>query len=152
MNGDAATQRRAELISYLELRSRNSRKWRHRNSYVAVLLMTTAIISSVAGGIGGLATLLSTQTVGAIALIPGACALLANQIKFDRRAILNRRRQRLFEALLNRVKFQLPEPPTLDQLAVISQEITRIDNDIDREVEETITMGWSWLHGTSDKK
>ncbi|HEY1936531.1 MAG TPA: hypothetical protein VGJ33_01190 [Candidatus Angelobacter sp.] len=152
MTDNAIKQRHADLTIYLNLRVKSSMKWRRANSNVALFLMTTAIVSSVAGGIAGLSTFLGPKSVGAIALIPGACALLASQIKFDQRASLNRRRQRRFAALLDRLKFQLPEPPTLDQLALIAAEIAKIDMEIDKEYEKTITSGWNWVQGHGGKK
>ena len=152
MTDNSVNKRRAELMNFLDIRIKSSKYWRRVNNSSAIFFMATAVVASVASGIAGVSGLLDSKIVGTIALIPGACALLASSINFDQRTITNRKRQRLFAALSYRLKFELPEPPTLDQLALISREIVKIDEEIDKEYEEKIKLGWTVFQRSRERQ
>ena len=83
-----------ELAGILNVDLRNEHIRARTNHWTGMTLMILAILASAFAGLGGLSAKLGAQTVGAIALIPGAFALLSTTIKFDGRAMWHYRKKR----------------------------------------------------------
>lgn len=113
--------------------------------------MILAILASAFAGLGGLTSMLGSQAVGTIALIPGAFALLSTTIKFDGRAMWHYRKKRELDALWRRLKFEMPTPPTADQIALISSERSALDKKLDVDWEKEFALGWGWFHAKGRK-
>jgi hypothetical protein len=140
-----------ELAGILKVDLRNELLRARTNHWTGMMLMILAILASVFAGVGGLSTKLGAQTVGAIALIPGAFALLSTTIKFDGRAMWHYRKKRELDALWRRLKFEMPVPPTADQIALISSERSALDKKLDTEWEKEFALGWGWFHAKGKK-
>jgi hypothetical protein len=121
------------------------------NHWTGMMLMIVAILASACAGLGGLSAKLGAQTVGAIALIPGAFALLSTTIKFDGRAMWHYRKKRELDALWRRLKFEMTVPPTADQIARISSERSALDKKLDIEWEREFALGWGWFQAKEKK-
>ena len=116
-----------------------------------MILMVVAILASAFAGFGGLTSSLDAQAVGAIALVLGAFALLSTTIKFDGRAMWHYRKRRELDAPWRRLKFEMPTPPSADQIALISSERSAIDKELDTEWEKEFALRWGWFHATGKK-
>jgi hypothetical protein len=116
-----------------------------------MMLKILAILASVFAGLGGFSAKLEAQSVGAIALIPGALGLLSTTIKFDGRAMWHYLKKRELDALWRRLKFEMPVPPTADQIGLISSGRCVLDKKLDAEWEKEFAPGWGWFH-TKGKK
>jgi hypothetical protein len=152
MNDYSILQAKAgELLNILERDARRENSRARANHWTAMTLMIIAILASGLAGLGGLSSKLGVQTVAAIALLPGALALLSTTIKFDGRAIWHYRKKRELDALWRRLKFEMPTPPTADQTALISSERSALDKKLDVEWERDFPLSWGWFH-TRKKK
>jgi hypothetical protein len=140
-----------ELAGILKADGHNEHLRARINHWTGMTLMISAILASAFAGLGGLSAKLGAQTVGAIALIPGAFALLSTTIKFDGRAMWHYRKKRELDALWRRLKFEMPVPPTADQIALISSERSVLDKKLDTEWEKEFAMGWGWFHAKGKK-
>lgn len=151
VEGSAFQTKADELAGILKVDARNEHLRARTNHWTGMTLMITAILASAFAGLGGLSTKLGAQTVGAIALIPGAFALLSTTIKFDGRAMWHYRKKRELDALWRRLKFEMPVPPTADQVALISSERSALDKKLDTEWEREFALGWGWFHAKGKK-
>jgi hypothetical protein len=142
-------QRRAALLEALHAKESEARSLGKANQRTAIVLMILAITSSAAAGIIGLSGLLGSRYVGAIALLPGFIALLASTLKFDQRARWHYKRKRNMGALAGRLEYEIPSPPTLDQLALIHKEKAAIDEKMDSEWERTFALNWGSVGGSA---
>jgi hypothetical protein len=152
MDEHSALQTKADaLTGLLDSDSRREHSRARTNHWTGMTLMIVAILASGFAGLGGLTSKLGPQAVGAIALIPGAFALLSTTIKFDGRAMWHYRKKRELDALLRRLKFELPTPPTADQIARISSERSALDKKLDTEWEKEFGLSWGWFHAKGRK-
>ena len=140
-----------ELAGILKVDRRNEHLRARTNHWTGMTLMIMAILASAFAGLGGLSAKLGAQTIGAIALIPGAFALLSTTIKCDGRAMWHYRKKRELDALWRRLKVEMPVPPTADQIALISAERSALDKKLDTEWEKEFALGWGWFHAKGKK-
>jgi hypothetical protein len=138
---------RNALLAVLRGKEREARRLGKANQRTALLLMICAISASAAAGIAGLGGLLKSSMVGIIALLPGFIALLATTVKFDERARWHYKRKRRMDALAGRLEFEMPSPPTADQLALIHKEKAKIDEELDREWDRTFALNFNSIGG-----
>jgi hypothetical protein len=135
-----------EMTGLLSQDSRREHGRARTNHWTGMTLMILAILASGFAGLGGLSSMLGAQAVGAIALIPGVFALLSTTIKFDGRAMWHYRKKRELDALWRRLKFEMPTPPTADQIALVSAERSALDKRLDIDWEKEFALGWGWFH------
>jgi hypothetical protein len=148
---DLLQKKASELAGLLNHDSRREHSRARINHWTGMTLMILAILASAFAGLGGLSSMLGARTVGAIALIPGAFALLSTTIKFDGRAMWHYRKKRELDALWRRLKFEMPTPPTADQTALISAERSAVDEKLDSEWEKEFALGWGWFNAKGKK-
>jgi len=135
-----------ELEGLLKVDSNNELVRARTNHWTGMTLMILAVLASAFAGLAGLSAKLGAQTVGAIALVPGAFALLSNTIKLDGRAMWHYRKKRELDSLWRRLKFEMPTPPAADQVTQISSERSALDKELDTEWEREFALGWGWFH------
>lgn len=146
MTEDPVLQTKANELAVILGHDASNELWRARaNHWTAMTLMTVAVLASVFAGVGGLSKILGAQVVGLVALIPGAFALLSTTIKFDGKAVWHYRKKRELDSLWRRLKFEMPTPPTADQIALIASERSALDNKLDVEWEKQFALDWGWL-------
>lgn len=111
--------------------------------WIALILMSVALVSSVAAGLGGLAFGWSPQRTGAIALIPGAIAVIAATMKFENKSDWHYRKLYGLNSLKSRLLYELPAAPTVDDIAAISKERTELIKEMEKEWEAVLSLSWS---------
>jgi hypothetical protein len=113
------------------------------NNGTAFALKIGIVVSSIVAALGGLANFLNMpkSTVGAIALLPGLMALAASNLKFQERANWHCRKVDSLMSLRRRLLFEIPESPSVDNLASISSDWSEVDESAQTEWERSITSG-----------
>jgi hypothetical protein len=150
-NGSALQLKADELLDLIARDLRREHMRARANHWIGMILMVLAILASACAGLGGLTAKFGPQLTGGIALIPGAFALLSTTIKFDGRAMWHYRKKRELDALWRRLRFELPTPPTADQIARISTDRTAVDRKLDVEWEREFALGWGWFQAKQKK-
>jgi hypothetical protein len=111
--------------------------------------MFIAIMASAGAGFAGIydSKYISKAMVGWIALLPGFIVLFATTMKFDGRARWHYKKKREIEALLGRLKFEMPSTPSEDQIAIIHRAKAEIDKRPDEEFDKEFILNWKWAGG-----
>ena len=111
--------------------------------WIALILMIVALASSAAAGLGGLAFGWSAQRTGAIAIIPGAIAVVAATMKFEGKSNWHYRKLYGFNSLKSRLLYELPLAPSVDHIAAISKERRELIAEMEKEWEAVLSLSWS---------
>jgi hypothetical protein len=115
-------------------------------------LMYIAVGASAAVAICGFIDKVDRHVVGALALVPGFIGLLATTIKFDDRSQWHYEKRDALDALARRFQFEMPQPPTPDQVALISGELTKLNKDFNKLWYAKISLNWAWTKGSQKKE
>jgi hypothetical protein len=102
-------------------------KYGRWNYSTAFALRFSIVISSIIAGVGGLASALPHQVFAFIAFLPAALSVFATNLKYQDRANWHYRGKDALNRLLNRLRFELPDPPTPEAVAAISQEMSELN-------------------------
>ena len=120
------------------------------NYWISLLLMLIAVSASVVAGIGGLSKQFGPQVTGALALIPGAIALVASNLKFQDKSSWHYRRLSALEALRSRLLLQLPEAPTVDDVASIAKDRDAMEERMQKEWDEKFSFNFAVFETKKD--
>jgi len=119
----------------------------YRNS--SLLLMVIAVFCSVGATIAGIGYG-NGHLAGSLSLVPPLLAFAAVNLKLDARAKWYRRKEHSLAALLRRLRFEMPDPASPDQIALISRERSVLEIDLLEEFEAKCTLGWGNIVGHRD--
>lgn len=111
--------------------------------WISLLLMLIAVSASIVAGIGGLSSRFGPQVTGALALIPGAVALVASNLKFQDKSSWHYRRLSALEALRSRLLLQLPEAPTVENVAAIAKDRDAMEERMQKEWDEKFSFNFA---------
>jgi hypothetical protein len=100
-----------------------------------------ALGCSVAASVCGVVFQLSPRLVGILAAIPPVVAYIATAYRFSARESWYYRKSVALNALRSRLMYQLPEEPTVDNVAAIAAARDKLESGMQREWHDTITMG-----------
>lgn len=85
------------------------------------------------------------QVAGSIALLPAAVALIATSMKFQGKANWHYRKKEALEGLRCRLQFELPESPSADDVASISESFRGITEKMTKEWEKELALDFSYF-------
>ena len=125
---------RQHLFAILWARIQFSEFHASLNYFMAFILMLVTVLAGPIAGICGLAKLIPTQAVGAIALIPSATALMATVFKFQEKSNWHTRKAKLLTQLRTRIDYETTDAAT-EAVATIAREKDRIEEELTREWE-----------------
>ena len=114
-----------------------------RSHWAAICLMLAAILCSVGTGIAGLTEVLGQKLLGALALVPGAAAIMASRFKLQTRSNWHYRKYNALSSLKSRLLYQLPVEPTAEQIAAIAEARDTLNTEMDCEWRRDIAFDWS---------
>jgi len=140
---DEIKARRAELVTTLSSDCEFEKKRAVIDYWIAIISMIVALASSFVAGLGGLSGRLGAGTTGAIALIPGAMALLAATLKFEGKSNWHYRKFYALRALDDRLKFEMPVDVTAETIAVLSKERRDLIASLNKEWETSLSLNWN---------
>jgi hypothetical protein len=128
-----------ELTNAIE-HYRRLAQWNYR---LALMLMTVTLCASAIAGIGGIFFGLTGQVAGGIALLPGILALGTTVLKPQGRANWHYRKKDSLNALRRRLAYEMPEPPSPDDISAISSSWTELNAKMNEEWERNFTLSWT---------
>jgi hypothetical protein len=131
------------LTQELDSAISNSQPRARGNYWTSVILMIIAVGASVVGGVGGLSAKFGSQVTGVLALVPGAIALLASNIKWQDKSNWHYRRKNESLALRSRLLLQLPEEPTADNVAAVAKDRDIMEARMNKEWEEKFSLNFA---------
>ena len=140
---DEIKARRSELTGTLADDGKFEKKRAVVDYWIAIISMIVALASSFIAGLGGLSGRLGAGTTGAIALIPGAMALLAATLKFEGKSNWHYMKYYALKALGDRIKFEMPIEITADQIAQLSKERRDLIASLNKEWETSLSLNWN---------
>ena len=108
-------------------------------------MMSLGVLASAVAGVGGIFFKLDAKVVGGIALIPGIFGLAANTLRLSERVGLHHQRKVGLLGLRRRLLYELPEQPTADNVAAISEAWTAMEEKWHKEFVKEITTPLSKL-------
>ncbi len=106
--------------------------------WIALVLMAIALATSAIAGLGGLAFGWSAHSTGAIALIPGAIAVIAATMKFEGKSNWHYRKLYGFNSLKSRLLYELPGAPSVNDIAGIAKERRELVAEMEKEWEAVL--------------
>jgi hypothetical protein len=126
-----------------ELKSSASAEARRatRSYFVSQGFMIGALACSVAAAVSGIFFSVSPKTVGGLAALPPLIAYVAVNLKFESRENWYYRESVALESLRSRLKYQLPEEPSVDNVAAIAEARDKLTTSMQGEWYQTITKG-----------
>jgi hypothetical protein len=137
-----------DLLQQIKARANRETSMAIVTQITSLGLMYIAIGASAAAAICGFIESVDRRLIGAIALIPGFIGLVATTVKFDERSQWHYEKRDALDALARRFEFEMPQPPTADQVALISNELTKLNKDFNKVWYSNISLNWGWTRGT----
>ena len=137
MSIEEAEKRRSELIRELEA-DRSAYLSNARSNYFASLvLLWGAIITSGTATILGLLPdeTIAKWVVGVVGGVPALLTLASKQLGFAGKANWHYRKVDALKSFLRRLMYEQPCPPTLDNIAAVSRDLSRLDKMMSLEWE-----------------
>jgi hypothetical protein len=114
--------------------------------------MMITLLSSGIAGIGGLFFGLNPQFIGGLALFPGVIAVVATTLNPQGRANWHYRKTDGLAALRRKLLFELPESPTAENVASVSQDWTKLTDHMNVDWERNFALNWSRFLKRDDPK
>ena len=142
MSPSPEVQRRISALDN-ELRSTAASEGRRatRAYLVSQTFVFLALGCSIAAAICGVFFKVSPRIVGGLAALPPLVAYLAANFRFDVRENWYYRKSVALEGLRSRLQYQLPEEPTVENVAAIAAARDKLVASMQAEWYETITKG-----------
>jgi hypothetical protein len=140
-----ATRRQLDLAKDLEAEIAYAKAKAVCNHRISLGVMLAALACSVAAAVGGVFCGVRSQIVGGIALLPPLLAYAAINMKFDGKSSWHYRKVYSLQSLLSRLLYQLPEHPTVDNVAAIAHERDSIHVQMQSEWDRTLAFNWGGI-------
>jgi hypothetical protein len=138
-------RRKAALVEELERAIADELNLALRTHRASLGLMGAALTCSVAAGVLGFFTSVSSKVIGGIAILPPLIAFVAVNLKLEAKNSWHARMVDGLSGLRSRVLYQLPEVPTVDHIAVIAAERDKLDVTMQAEWDRTLVLNWAGL-------
>lgn len=127
---------------------RVDRKYSHLIERSSFLLMFVALSCSACAAIAGF-LFASAKIAGCFAIMPPLIAFIAVNLRLGSRLAWHRKRQALAEALRHRLRYQLPEHPSAEDVADVSRQYMAMRIRLQKEYKSSCEFTWNNLasHG-----
>ena len=138
-------KRRGRLADVLEghaTQTRRRARWNHRTS---MTLMVLSVLCSVTAAGLGFFTSQSSRLVGGIAILTPLIAYVAVNLKLEGKASWHHRKSNALRALSSRLRYELPEEPTAEEIAEVSKAYDTLNVTMQREWDATLSFNWRGL-------
>jgi hypothetical protein len=134
--------RKTALVNELEA-ARRKAYGNAKSAYLwSQFLFILALGFSVAAAVSGVFFDVSAKIVGGIAALPPLIGFVAVNLKLEGRSSWHYRKSYGMDALRSRLLYQLPEEPTVDNIAAIAEARDKLNDEMQDEWERTITVSW----------
>ncbi len=108
------------------------------------LTVVSVLCSVIAAGLGFF-TSQSSRLVGGIAILTPLIAYVAVNLKLEGKASWHHRKSNALLALVSKLRYELPEEPTAEQIAAVSKAYDALNLVMQREWDATLSFNWSGL-------
>jgi len=112
----------------------------------SLLLMALALSCSSGAVVAGF-FFSSGKVAGGLALLPTLIAFMVLNLRLDERKDWHSRKHRELEALRYRLRYQIPDNPTADQIAAIAEAFTALNLKFMDQFKTTCEFNWNNLKG-----
>jgi hypothetical protein len=119
---DRTAAMRTELTNSADHHRTLARRWDRTTLMMTVSAITVGAVASFSGIAGA-----SAHVVAGLALVPTLVASAMGLLKPDGKARWHHTRKNDLEVLRRRMLYEMPSPPSPDQLALISREFAKLD-------------------------
>ena len=136
-------ERLAEVLDRHALQTRKRARWNHRT---AMALMVLSVLCSVTAAGLGFFTSQSSRLVGGIAILTPLIAYVAVNLKLEGKASWHHRKSNALRALCSRLRYELPEEPTAEEIANVSKAYDALNVVMQREWDATLSFNWRGLN------
>jgi hypothetical protein len=113
------------------------------NYRLSLALMALALSCSLAAGVLGIFTSVPSKIVGGIAVLPPLIAYIAVNLKLEDKSSWHYRKGHALRVLKSRLMYQLPEAPTVDNVAAIADERDKLHVRMQEEWERSLRFNWA---------
>lgn len=117
--------------------------WSH---WLNVAAMFLTVATTGIAVVYGLMANHTSQITAALALVPGGIALLATSLKLEARCNWHYRKAYMLEMLARKLRIELPDEPTQDQLSEVSHALGSLELESEAKWEETVSFDWKRFH------
>jgi len=147
------SKRKVDLERELSNAAGRAYFWAQWNHILSIVLMVVALACSVTAGTLGFFTKTPANVVGGIAVLPALIAFVAVNLKCEAKNSWHARRVDGLNGLRSRLMFQLPEPPTIEQIARIANERDMLEVKMQSEWDGNLLLNWSGFshHGATSR-
>jgi hypothetical protein len=114
-------------------------RWSH---WLNVGAMAATLLTTGVAVVYGFMPGHSSQLTALLALLPGGIALLATSLKFQSRCDWHYKKHYALMALSRKVRIELPDVPTQEQLTDISQTLGKLEMDTEGSWEKELSLDW----------
>jgi hypothetical protein len=128
-------RRKEELVNSLQSDMRYALNKARIFEYSRGTLMGLGLASTVIASVVGIFTVTSSKTVGGIAALYAVFTSVIAALKLDSAIDKYRRKFYGFRKLLSRANWELPEEFTIEDVAAISRDRSRLNDEIQNEQE-----------------
>ncbi len=136
---DITRKRKEELLNEFALSINHHRKWQRANHYASIFFMGASIASSfVAPFLGVIGA--DKMYVSVTALLPGLVVGLASAFNNGGRAEWNDKRKNGVNELRRRLLYEVPDPPSIEDIASISVDWAYLDRLNQKELARDFTF------------
>jgi hypothetical protein len=140
---DEVKKRIAELTEELDSGIKYDHLRDIANHWTAFWLMLLALAASAVAALGGISGHLTAQQTGFFAAVPGVIVLFGSTLKFQEKSNWHYRRKNGLKSLRRRLLYELPETPTPDNVAAISESFRQFEDLMLRSWEEELAFNWA---------
>lgn len=144
-NEPAAITRQRELVAELEPEIANEIQMANWNHRLSLGFMIVALLFSVATAIAGIFIKAKSEIVGAMAILPALIAYVAINLKLNGKSSWHYRMADGLDGFRSRLLYQLPDPPTVENIAGIAQARDAFIKEMQEEWDRTLALNWSGL-------
>jgi hypothetical protein len=136
-------ERAQSLHDELDRAARHYRRVARLNYHFSLLLVWASIVASAAIAIGGILFDASGKVLGVIALVPAIATLINSVYQPQARANWHYKKRDRLNALSRRLRYKLPVDPTADNIAAVSNDWQKLDQEMDELWQKNIAIDWS---------
>jgi hypothetical protein len=119
--------------------------------WTSVIFMAIALGCSIAAGIFGLVAHMP-RVSGVLAILPTLIAFVVVNLKLDGKACWYFDKLNAFEALRTRLLYELPDPPTLDNIAAVAHSRTTVVDALEQDWNKNLMLDWTALSKPPDPR
>jgi hypothetical protein len=145
MSKEEVLQRQTDLAEELARKATRAGVLGKRNHSIVVTMAVLAVCASVAAGLLGLLELLSSKWIGTLALLPAGLTVASSTLKLQAKANWYYESELGLNNLLHRLRYELPDPPSVDNVAAVSEAWRTFATERENIWSRTLTLDWSNL-------